>query len=146
MILVPLASAATWTAGVDAPTITETLALAADGDTVIIDGEWSECVDASGRTITLSGSGTLDGSGCDAALTTSGGDVTVEGLTFTNPDGRGIYGELGGLSLSEVTFTGTGRSDWSGGGVYGYGLTLTTTDCVFTGNVAYEGRSEEQHV
>ncbi|MDP2311412.1 MAG: MopE-related protein [Pseudomonadota bacterium] len=145
MILTPLigyASAATWQVGTDAATITETIALAASGDTVEVPaGTWAECVDTAGKSLTLTGAGTIDGTGlCDNTVRVVAGEtVTISGLTVRNTAGRAFHIEWSTATLDGVTVTGTGRSDWSGGGIWAYGAALTTTGCTFQGNVAWEG-------
>ncbi len=140
MILISFASAATWEAGLDAPTITDTLALASSGDTLLIEGEWRECVDTGGRSVTLSGSGTIDGTGCESTIRVVNYEsVTVSGLTVTNTTGRAFDLQWSNLDLEGVTVSGSGATALSGGAIYTYGGTLTTTDCTFSDNTAWQG-------
>lgn len=140
MILFSYAQAATWEVGVDAPTIAETLALTSTGDTVLIEGEWHECVDTGGRSITLLGSGTIDGTGCESAIRVVNYEsVTVDGLTVLNTTGRAFDLQWSNLDLQGVTVTGTGSTALSGGAIYTYGGTLTTSDCTFWGGTGWQG-------
>jgi len=140
ILLLSSAQAAVWVAGIDAPTITETISLAASGDTIEIDGVWTECFDTGGKGLTLRGDAVLQGDGCEAILRIAGGEtVAVEGLGFSNADGRAIQVEWSTLSLDGVTFEGTGRPDASGGAIWAYGAALTTVDCQFSANEASEG-------
>lgn len=140
ILLLSTAQAAVWVAGDDAPTIAGTIALAASGDTVEIDGIWTECFDTGGKSLTLRGDGLLQGDGCDAIVRVAGGEtVAIEGLRFTNPDGRAIQVEWSTLSLDGVTVQGTGRADASGGAIWAYGAALTTEGCRFSLNEASEG-------
>lgn len=141
ILLSSVAFAAEWVVGTDAADFTSTVALAASGDTVRVpDGTWAACVDLGGRSLTITGSGTLDGTGCDYALRAGSGEtVSVDGVTFTNPSGRGLVVEWSTATLTDVTFQGAGRSDWSGGAIYTYGAALTTESCTFEENIGWEG-------
>jgi MYXO-CTERM domain-containing protein len=129
--------------GTDAATVADAIALAVSGDTIVIpSGTWAECIDTAGKSLTISGEGaTLDGSGlCDNVVRVAGGEtVSIEGLTVVNSTGRAFDLEWSTVELDDVTVSGAGRADWSGGAVWVDGATLTTSSCVFTDNVAAEG-------
>jgi len=141
ILLLGVANAATWVVGTDAATLADTLALATSGDTIEIpDGTWAACVDTAGKSLTLRGTGTLDGTGCDNAVRVGSGEaVTFEDLTIVNPSGRALVVEWSTATLRGVTVRDTGRGDWSGGGVWAYGAALATESCTFADNSAYEG-------
>jgi hypothetical protein len=141
ILLLASAQAAEWTVGVDAATITGTIALAASGDTIEVPaGTWHECVDTAGKSLALHGAGVLDGAGCDATVRIAGGEtVVIEGLTLTNAEGRALHAEWSTVSLDGVTISDTGRADAAGGGIWAYGAALETTDCVFSGNEGSDG-------
>ncbi len=72
------------TVGVDAPSLAETLAMARNGDLVLVpQGQWKGGVTIS-KTIALKGQGgVIDGGGEGTVLTIDAPDVVVEGLTIS---------------------------------------------------------------
>ncbi len=141
LLVAGFAHAAVIVVGIDTASITEAISTASDGDTITIDGTWTECVDTAGKSLTFSGGGTIDGTGrCDNTVRIASGEtVELDGLAVVNATGRAFDLEDSTVTLNAVSVTGTGRSDWSGGGLWVSGGTLTTSGCTFTGNVAYEG-------
>ena len=104
--LVPTpAFARTLVAGRDARTLVETVAMASDGDRVVVPaGTWSGPVRIE-RSITLEGSGTIDGGGEGSVITVAAAGVVVRSLTvrasgsnlsrrdaciYTEPAARGV--------------------------------------------------------
>ncbi len=85
LLLATAALAATWTAGIDAPTLQETLALAADGDTVEVpDGTWPGPVLVD-RAITLTSTGgVIDGGGEGSVVRVSAPGAALDGLRVQN--------------------------------------------------------------
>jgi hypothetical protein len=100
-------------------------------------------LDASGRSITISGPG--------AFYVSSNSTLSVVGLSIANcraPCGAGIFNDFGTLNLANVVFQTNGAS-WklattfsggiSGGAIYNHGGQLNATNCTFDSNYAEMG-------
>ncbi len=75
-----IAAARTLTAGVDAPTLAETLALSGDGDRVVVpEGTWRGPIRVE-RRVTIEGPGTVDGGGRGTVITVSAAGAVVRRL------------------------------------------------------------------
>ena len=143
------ALAATWTVGSggDFATLDAALAGVASGDTLVLDdGTWAGCFDTGGLDLRIEGTseaGTvLDGTGCDSALSASGGEtVQLYQLTLSDPGGHGVSLSGGSaLEAEAVTITGSGGEGLEGGAIYASGASgITLVDSTLSGNVAELG-------
>ncbi len=106
---------ATVQAAVDAASAGDEIQLSAD--------RFTECVDVSGKDLTLVGEGAgstvIDGAGCAAALTaTAGEELVVEGLSITSTGPRCVEVAGGALELVDVTLGACGDNTADGPALY----------------------------
>ncbi|MBO85628.1 MAG: hypothetical protein CL927_09730, partial [Deltaproteobacteria bacterium] len=112
------------------------------GDTIaIVAGTFSECIDTSGKSLTLRGTGasatTIDGaSSCTSAVTITRGEfVTLEDLAIDNAYYRAILVEASTVTLDTVRLEGLGYSDYvAGAGIHADAAIVTVTDSTFSTN------------
>jgi predicted outer membrane repeat protein len=121
-------------------TIGSAISAAASGDTISVDaGTWAECIDFSGKSLSIVGAGmgvtTLAGGGtCTNAVAVQGGEsASLSALTVTNTGRRAIYVDSSDLELDAVEVADAGSSTSSGGGVHVTGGTLAVVDSTFRG-------------
>jgi len=85
------------------PTVADALAIAADGDTIeLTDPTWTERVNLSGRTLTLSCTATT-WSGPGPLVQANTGDITIDGCDFA-PRGNAVFVQDGSLTVRNASF------------------------------------------
>ena len=129
-------------AGLDAETIADALALAADGDELAIaSGTWSPSAPDGAalhltnrqltiRAIDAEDPPTFDGGATGRAVVIDGGTIVLQGLVLLGGSVSG--GDINGDGLT---------TDWerSGGVMTAFGATVTMQDCTLSGGVAWHG-------
>ena len=143
ILLLPAAMAATITVGTDQPTLQAALDAATDSDTITLPaGEWPGCVTSSG-TVTIEGNGpsrtTIIGAGCAENFSHTGGELSLTGMSLSNPGGRALRVEKSAVNLLDITITNSGSKELAGGGLYLGESETTITNARLTGNTAERG-------
>ena len=145
-LLIAAAQAATLTVDPDDASayasVAEAVSAAESGDSIeVVAGTYSECLDTSGKSLTLRGDGevALEAS-CDPLLSVySGETIVLEDLTLTSSTGRTVYLYWSTIEASNVSFVDSGTGTVDGGAIWAYGGSLTTEDCTFEGNSGVYG-------
>ncbi|MFC2108135.1 choice-of-anchor Q domain-containing protein [Candidatus Bipolaricaulota bacterium] len=85
----------------------------------------------------VTGSGTDDTAVLDG-FTVTGGDADGDGLSEHSNSGGGMYINEGHLTLSNCRVLDNRAAQW-GGGIYNISVSSTVTNCIFSGNSAWDG-------
>ncbi len=119
---------------------------ASDGDTIeVVAGTFVECIDTSGKDLTLTGAGsgstTLNGLGaCTSVVSVQSGEtVTLSGFEIRNASYRGLYLLDSTVTLTDLEVSGNGSTSLYGGGLYIEGGVVAIADSELSGNTAYHG-------
>lgn len=133
-------------------TLNSAVTAAASGDTIeMAPGTYTSTqVDTKGKSLTITSTGgaattTLVGKGTLPVITVPSGSVTLVGLSFTNPNARGVRGTGGNVTLTNVVMTGLGSTALNGGAVHMASGNLTVSGSTFNNNIgAYGGHIHVQ--
>ncbi|MFM2163323.1 MAG: hypothetical protein RLZZ383_2835, partial [Pseudomonadota bacterium] len=139
------ASAATLAVGPTRPlaTLTEAVAVAADGDILTLDpGTYDDAVTLVGRTLTISALGAVTWRAADAELLrVEGGTVVVLGVTFAADGARAITATQGAsvrIVNSRIAGNDRANATWEGAAAAALdGAALAFDNCDFENNLAY---------
>ena len=123
-------------------TIQDAIDAAASGDTIsVVAGTFTECIDTSGKSLTIQGAGssatTLDGaSACTNAVTIAGGEtVSLSELAIDNAYYRAIYVDSSVLTVDGLELSGLGYRDYvNGAGIQASASTVMVSNTSFSSN------------
>ncbi|MFT5684138.1 MAG: putative outer membrane repeat protein [Myxococcota bacterium] len=143
ILLTGIAAAATLTVGEDADTLQAALDEAGPTDTIALPaGDWPGCV-TSGGTVTIEGAGpsrtTIRGGDCAENFVQTGGELSLTGLTLSNPGGRALKVTAAIVSLTDIHITDSGTPRLAGGGMHLGDSDSTLTEVRFSNNTAARG-------